>query len=365
MPVSSIEDISLKNVGKLRRILIANNGLAALKFMLSVRKWATDVLLEPRFFAFVALVSDDDMKSNSAFIDHADEIVRVPGGPSKNNYGNVSVIVDAAVLKCVDAVWAGWGHASENPALPEALSRCSPPIEFMGPNASSMRSLGDKIASLLLAQTAAVPTAPWNGSCLKSPNCEISKELFSMSCISSSEEAYENARNIGFPLMIKASEGGGGKGIRRVDSVENVKEAFEAVSSEVAGSPIFMMKCIEGARHLEIQAVCDKYGNVATLLGRDCTLQRRHQKLVEEGPIRIAPPEMCAQLELCAVRLMKLINYQGVGTVEFLYVPSSNQFYFLEVNPRLQVEHPVSELITNVNIPALQLQIASGIPLTE
>lgn len=367
MPVSinTLDNGSLMSVKKLKRILIANNGLAAVKFILSIKKWSTEALLDSTYFTLIALVSDDDMKANSAFIELADEIVEIPGGPSRNNYGNVSLIVNTAVCKRADAVWPGWGHASENPALPETLRALHPPIEFLGPDCSSMKNLGDKIASLLLAQTAGVPTAPWNGSGLKSINGDITNELFSKSCILTSDDAVECANKIGFPLMTKASEGGGGKGIRRVDNLEHVKEAFDAVSSEVPGSPIFMMKCIDNARHLEIQAVCDKHGNVATLLGRDCTLQRRHQKLIEEGPIRIAPPEMCAQLEMCAVRLMKLINYQGVGTVEFLYLPSKMQFYFLEVNPRLQVEHPISELITNTNLPSLQLQIAAGIPLTE
>lgn len=356
-------DGNLEKVCKLKRILIANNGLAAVKFILSIRNWATDVLLDPKYFTFICLVSDDDLQSGSAFVDLADEIVNLPGGPSKNNYGCVDSIVEAAVSRSANAVWAGWGHASENPALPEALGKCSPPIEFMGPDHSSMRSLGDKVASLLLAQAAGVPTAPWNGSDIKSSSGEVSDDVYKKACIHTSEEAIECTTNIGFPLMIKASEGGGGKGIRRVEKLEMVKEAFSAVSSEVQGSPIFIMKCIEGARHLEIQTACDKYGNVATLLGRDCSLQRRHQKLIEEGPVTIAPYEICCQMEICAMRLMKLINYHGVGTVEFLFLPSTSQFYFLEVNPRLQVEHPVTEMITRTNLPSIQLQIAAGVPL--
>jgi acetyl-CoA carboxylase/biotin carboxylase 1 len=173
--------------------------------------------------------------------------------------------------------------------------------------------------------------------------------------------------------MIKASEGGGGKGIRIVKDKSKFNSSFLQVMKEVPGSPIFVMKVIENARHLEVQLLADCHGNAISLFGRDCSVQRRHQKIIEEAPISIAPPEILKAMEQSAVNLAKLVGYTSAGTVEYLYEPATQKYYFLELNPRLQVEHPTTEMVTGVNLPAgfcfflllAQLQIAMGIPLSS
>ena len=297
----------------------------------------------------------------------ADQYVPVPGGSNNNNYANVERIVDIAKRMNVQAVWAGWGHASEHPKLPELLARAN--IAFMGPPHDAMWALGDKIASSIVAQTAKVPTMDWSGSGLVASDwkegeiVKINQTLYQKGCVSDVHEGLAAAQKIGFPVMIKASEGGGGKGIRKSESVEDFPINFRQVQSEVPGSPIFIMKLATCARHLEVQLLADSYGNAIALFGRDCSIQRRHQKIIEEAPCVAADPDIFSEMEKAAVRLAKMVKYVSAGTVEYLYDPEAKKFYFLELNPRLQVEHPCTEMISNVNLPASQLQIAMGIPL--
>jgi biotin carboxylase/biotin carboxyl carrier protein len=264
-------------------------------------------------------------------------------------------------------VWAGWGHASENPKLPELLHKHN--IGFLGPPAQAMWSLGDKIASSIVAQTVNVPTLPWSGSGLKiavtKKNSVISvpSDLYQKGCIQNIQAGLEVAEKIGYPVMIKASEGGGGKGIRKARNSDEFPSLFHQVQAEVPGSPVFIMKLARNARHLEVQVLADEYGNAISLFGRDCSVQRRHQKIIEEAPATIADPEVFVQMEKAAVRLAKKVGYVSAGTVEYLYLEDEKQFYFLELNPRLQVEHPCTEMVANVNLPALQLQVAMGLPL--
>ena len=296
-----------------------------------------------------------------------DVIVDVPGGSNNHNYANVTLIVELARLHVVHAVWAGWGHASENPLLPDMLAQSNPPIEFIGPSGPPMRALGDKIGSTIIAQSAGVPCISWNGENVKAQYDHETGTLplgaFEEACIHSAMEACGAAEKIGFPIMIKASEGGGGKGIRRVDSIDDVLTAYRQVCGEVPGSPIFIMKLASNSRHLEVQLLADQYGNAIALNGRDCSVQRRHQKIIEEGPPVAAPRDVWNEMEKAAVSLAKAVGYTNAGTVEYLYSEIENKFFFLELNPRLQVEHPVTEMITNVNLPAAQLQISMGIPL--
>jgi acetyl-CoA carboxylase / biotin carboxylase 1 len=296
-----------------------------------------------------------------------DVIVDVPGGSNNHNYANVTLIVELARLHGVHAVWAGWGHASENPVLPDTLAKSDPPIKFIGPAGPPMRALGDKIGSTIIAQSAGVPCIAWNGENVKATyNKEtgsLPEQALEDACIANAVEAKEAAERIGFPIMIKASEGGGGKGIRRVDNLDDVANAFRQVCGEVPGSPIFIMKLSSNSRHLEVQLLADEYGDAVALNGRDCSVQRRHQKIIEEGPPVAANPEVWTQMEKAAVSLAKAVHYSNAGTVEYLYSESNAKFYFLELNPRLQVEHPVTEMITRVNLPAAQLQVAMGIPL--
>jgi len=348
----------------IRKILISNNGMAAVKAILSMRRWTFTEFGSEQLITFVAMATPDDLNANAEFIRLADSFVEVPGGKNVNNYANVDLICRIAKEQQVDAVWPGWGHASENPKLPQKLRENG--ITFIGPPSGVMAALGDKIAANILAQTAKVPSIPWSGdglTCELTDEGTIPEDVFNKAMVTSAEEACERAEKIGFPIMVKASEGGGGKGIRKATNMEELKVAFTNVFTEVPGSPIFLMKMVSKARHLEIQIVGDEYGNTLALNGRDCSTQRRFQKIFEEGPPTIAKKEVFHEMERAAMRLTALVGYRGAGTVEYLYSPETDTFCFLELNPRLQVEHPVTESITGVNMPATQLHIAMGIPL--
>ncbi|XP_059407228.1 acetyl-CoA carboxylase 2-like isoform X3 [Carassius carassius] len=352
------------------KVLIANNGIAAVKCMRSIRRWSYEMFRNERIIRFVVMVTPEDLKANAEYIKMADHYVPVPGGPNNNNYANVEMIVDIAKRIPVQAVWAGWGHASENPKLPELLHKSG--ISFLGPSSKAMWALGDKVASSIVAQSAEIPTLPWSGFGLKVEwaeeeqrhGCVISvpPELYVQGCVKDVDEGLASAEKIGYPVAIKASEGGGGKGIRKVDSSEDFPSFFRQVQAEVPGSPIFIMQLAEHARHLEVQILADQYGNAISLFGRDCSIQRRHQKIIEEAPATIVSTSTFEQMERYAVHLAKMVGYVSAGTVEYLFTEDGS-FYFLELNPRLQVEHPCTEMIADVNLPAAQLQIAMGIPL--
>lgn len=350
-------------------VLIANNGIAAVKEIRSVRKWAYETFGNERAIQFTVMATPEDLHANADYIRMADQYVEVPGGTNNNNYANVELIVDVAERMDVHAVWAGWGHASENPRLPESLAASPKKIIFIGPPASAMRSLGDKISSTIVAQHAGVPCIPWSGTGVDAVRIDgdgivtVEDDVYNRGCTFSPDEGLQKAKDIGFPVMIKASEGGGGKGIRKVESETDFIALYNAAANEIPGSPIFIMKLAGDARHLEVQLVADQYGNNISLFGRDCSVQRRHQKIIEEAPVTIAKPPTFQAMERAAVSLGKLVGYVSAGTVEYLYSHAEDRFYFLELNPRLQVEHPTTEMVSGVNLPAAQLQIAMGIPL--
>uniref|UniRef100_A0A3Q3ABR9 acetyl-CoA carboxylase n=1 Tax=Kryptolebias marmoratus TaxID=37003 RepID=A0A3Q3ABR9_KRYMA len=353
----------------IEKVLIANNGIAAVKCMRSIRRWAYEMFRNERAIRFVVMVTPEDLKANAEYIKMADHYVPVPGGTNNNNYANVELILDIAKRIPVQAVWAGWGHASENPKLPELLQKHG--IAFMGPPSQAMWALGDKIASSIVAQTAGIPTLPWSGAGLtvewtannqKKKIINVPQELYECGCIQDVEDGLKAAEKIGYPVMVKASEGGGGKGIRKVNCADDFPNLFRQVQAEVPGSPIFVMQLAKHARHLEVQILADQYGNAISLFGRDCSVQRRHQKIIEEAPATIATSDVFEDMEKCAVKLAKMVGYVSAGTVEYLY-SQDGSFYFLELNPRLQVEHPCTEMVADVNLPAAQLQIAMGIPL--
>ncbi|OAF72148.1 hypothetical protein A3Q56_00089 [Intoshia linei] len=366
----------------IRSILIANNGIAAVKCMRSIRKWAYEVFNNDRYIKFIAMVTPDDLKANADFIRMADHFLPVPGGSNVNNYASIECIVKLAIKANVDAVFAGWGHASENPRLPAMLDANG--IIFIGPHTNAMWSLGDKIASTIIAQSCGVPTLPWSGSDVflsediqndREKHINVPMNIFDKALVKTPEEAVEIARKIKIPVMIKASEGGGGiqnyfdntsvlgKGIRMVNDLGDIPKLFRQVLAECPTSPIFVMKLAENVRHLEIQLLADQYGNVISLFGRDCSVQRRHQKIIEEAPISVASLEIQKKMEIDSIRLAKLVGYVSAGTVEFLYDIKAKKYFFLELNPRLQVEHPCTEMVTLVNLPAAQLHVAMGIPL--
>jgi biotin carboxylase len=355
----------------IEKVLIANNGIGAVKFIRSVRRWSYEMFNNERAITFHAMVTPEDLKANAEYIHLADNFILVPGGTNNHNYANVDLILDLAKRIPVQAVWAGWGHASENPKLPDILHKAN--IAFLGPPASAMWALGDKIASSIVAQTASVPTLPWSGSGLKLDQCpsdvkrgrmaHIPDQLYSEGCVCDARHGMEVAERIGYPVMIKASAGGGGKGIRKARNSEEFPSLFYQVQAEVPGSPVFVMKLAKNARHIEVQIIADEYGNAISLFGRDCSVQRRHQKIIEEAPATsVVDPGVFHEMELAAIRLAKMVGYVSAGTVEYLY-HDNGQFHFLELNPRLQVEHPCTEMVADVNLPALQLQVGMGLPL--
>ncbi|GMM31007.1 acetyl-CoA carboxylase [Martiniozyma asiatica (nom. inval.)] len=369
---SSVKDFVSKHGGHtvIRKVLIANNGIAAVKEIRSVRRWAYEVFGDEKAIQFVAMATPDDLEANAEYIRMADQYVEVPGGTNNNNYANVELIVEIAERVKADAVWAGWGHASENPDLPELLAASPRKVIFIGPPGSAMRSLGDKISSTIVAQHAKVPCIPWSGTGVEKVQLDeatglvsVDEETYAKGCCTGPEDGLAKAKIIGFPVMIKASEGGGGKGIRKVDNEEDFVRLYNQAANEIPGSPIFIMQLAGSARHLEVQLLADQYGTNISLFGRDCSVQRRHQKIIEEAPVTIANNDTFREMEQAAIRLGELVGYVSAGTVEYLYSYADDKFYFLELNPRLQVEHPTTEMVSGVNLPAAQLQIAMGIPM--
>eukprot|EP00834_Sanchytrium_tribonematis_P001027 NODE_22_length_42145_cov_1.310612.p1 type:complete len:2002 gc:universal NODE_22_length_42145_cov_1.310612:25236-19231(-) len=346
----------------IKRILVANNGIAAVKCIRSIRQWTYEQFSEDTV-ELIVMASKDDLEMNAEFIKLADRYVKVPGGRNVDNYANVNLITEIAKAQNCCAVWPGWGHASENPLLPERLEKEN--ILFIGPQASAMKALGDKIGSMILAQSAGVPCIPWNGQGIKVSNLEEIESVYDQASIKNLEECQLWCDKIGYPVMIKASEGGGGKGIRKVSASKFVKDMYFQVLSEVPTSPIFIMKTATEVRHVEVQLLSDCYNDSISIFGRDCSVQRRHQKIIEEAPPLVVPNDIMIKMQDCAVKLARMVSYRSTGTVEYLFDPNSNEFYFLELNPRLQVEHPCSEMISGMNLPACQLQVAMGIPLLK
>lgn len=369
----SVKEYVKETQGKrvIETVLIANNGISAVKAIRSIRSWSYEMFADEHKVRFVVMATPEDLRANAEYIRMAEHVVEVPGGANNNNYANVGLIVETAERYEVDAVWAGWGHASENPLLPDALSNTERQIVFIGPPSQPMRALGDKIGSTIIAQSARVPTIAWNGDGIyvdyKEKNA-IPDEIYQSAQINNGAHCLQECKRIGFPVMIKASEGGGGRGIRKVTEESQVHNAWEAVRGELPGSPVFVMKLAPKSRHLEVQLLADEYGNAIALSGRDCSVQRRHQKIVEEGPVLAPSPAIWGEMMKAATRLAKEVQYVNAGTVEYLFSErpedQENPFFFLELNPRLQVEHPVTEMITHVNLPAAQLQVAMGIPLS-
>nr|XP_027200382.1 acetyl-CoA carboxylase-like [Dermatophagoides pteronyssinus] len=354
---------------KIKRVLIANNGNAAIKFAMSVRQWCLETFNNAHEIELVGLVTPEDENSNAEYISYCDFIERVPGGSNNYNYASIDVIVECANQFHCDAVWPGWGHASENEELPRMLSAESNAI-WIGPTSETMVAVGCKIASTIVAQSLDIPVVPWSGSavkvsCAEDKLAQVTAEHIRRACIRDVEHLYQliDEDVVTFPFMLKAAAGGGGKGIRIVEDREKAANCYHMVSGEVQGSLIFAMNCVTNCRHLEVQILGDEYGLVVPCGARDCTIQRRHQKIIEEGPPVCADSELIEQLMESAAKLCRAVNYYSAGTVEFLFDIEKHEYYFLEVNARLQVEHVVTELMMDANLPVAQLQIAMGLPL--
>jgi acetyl/propionyl-CoA carboxylase alpha subunit/acetyl-CoA carboxylase carboxyltransferase component len=332
------------------RIAIVNRGEPAMRLINAVREWNSEDR-EPQLRTIAVHTAVDQ---HAMFVREADESVLI--GPDDPDYHGPSPYLDYAELEralraCdAEAVWPGWGFVSERAEFVELCDRLG--VTFIGPSANVMRLLGDKIESKLLAARVGVPMAAWSGG----PVADIT-------------EAQAHAEKIGYPLMVKATAGGGGRGIRLVRAPEELAEAFERAGAEAgrtAGdTTVFLERAISGGRHVEVQVVADAAGTAWTLGVRDCSVQRRNQKVIEESSSTALDDEQEKLLRESAAALVREAGYVNAGTVEFLYEPTERLLSFLEVNTRLQVEHPVTEATTGVDIVKLQLHIAAGGLLDE
>ena len=322
----------------LSRLAIVNRGEAAMRCIHAARERNAEG--HPPL-TIIALYTD--VERRAMFVREADEAVLL--GPARTGYLDLGLLERALVEARADAVWVGWGFVSEQPGFVELCERLG--ITFVGPDAATMRRIGDKIASKQLAEQAGVPVAPWSGG-----------------PVPTVAEAEEHAATIGYPLMVKATAGGGGRGIRRVDRPEDLAEAFASARAEATtafGDPtVFLERLIAPARHIEVQVIADGAGAAWAVGVRDCSLQRRHQKVIEESSSPVLDHDQERSVGEAATRLVLSAGYRGAGTVEFLYDPATSSFSFMEVNARLQVEHPVTEMTTGLDLVKLQLHIAGG-----
>lgn len=290
-----------------------------------------------------------DAERRAMFVREADESVCIDrlGVPvtASSPYLDLAVLEAALVAGRAEAAWVGWGFVAERPEFADLCDRLG--VVFIGPAGDVMRRLGDKIAAKQLAEEADVPLAPWSGGAVTTP-----------------EEALAAAESVGYPLMVKAAAGGGGRGIRRVDRAEDLALAVERAGSEAAsafGDPtLFLERVVSGARHVEVQIIADHHGTVWAPGVRDCSMQRRNQKVIEESHSTALSPAQEQRLKDAAIRLAHASGYRNAGTVEFLYQPDEDLLAFLEVNTRLQVEHPVTEVTTGLDLVQLQLHVARG-----
>ena len=315
------------------KVLIANRGEIALRIIRSCRE--LDI-------ATVAVYSTVDKKA--LHVQLADEAVCVGDSLSNKSYLNIPNILAAATSRGVDAIHPGYGFLAENDKFAEMCNDHG--ITFIGPSPNAIRSMGDKSTAKETMERVGVPTVPG------------SKGL-----LSSVEEAYEMAQGIGYPVIIKATAGGGGRGMRLVENKANLEKMFKAAQGEAEAAfgndGLYMEKFIKKPRHVEVQILADRSGNVVHLGERDCSVQRRHQKLLEESPSPAINHSLRKKMGNAAIAAAKSISYEGAGTVEFL-VDDDNNFYFMEMNTRIQVEHPVTEMVTGVDLIAEQIKIAGG-----
>lgn len=314
-----------------QKVLIANRGEIALRIIRTLKEMG---------IKSVAVYSESDR--NSLHVRMADEAVCIGAAPSSLSYLNIDALVTAAKITGADAVHPGYGFLSENADFADAVTRAG--ITFIGPTANAIKMLGVKSTAREIALKAGVPITPGS-------NGLVGKNY------------KEVARKVGFPLMIKATLGGGGKGMRACLKEEDLEHMLKTAQGEARANfgddRVYFEKLILNPRHIEVQVAADNYGNAVAFAERDCSMQRRHQKLVEESPSPFVDEKTRKKLQTAAVKLVKAAKYRGVGTVEFLMAPNK-EFYFMEVNTRLQVEHPVTEEVCGIDLVKLQIQIAQG-----
>jgi acetyl/propionyl-CoA carboxylase alpha subunit/acetyl-CoA carboxylase carboxyltransferase component len=321
------------------RVAIVNRGEAAMRLIHAVRDLSAETGTR---IETVALYTDADR--SATFVREAD--LAYPLGPaSARPYLDLAVLEQALLETKADAAWVGWGFVAEDPAFAELCEKAG--VTFVGPSAEAMRKLGDKIGAKLIAEQAGVPVAPW-----------------SQGAVASLDDALRAGDEIGYPLMLKATAGGGGRGIRMVASAGDLTDAYERTSQEAlrafGSGVVFLERLITGARHVEVQVIADGQGTAWALGVRDCSVQRRNQKIIEESASPVLSPGQAAELKASAERLAVTVGYCGACTVEFLYHPGQKLFAFLEVNTRLQVEHPITEITTGTDLVRLQLHVAAG-----
>ncbi|HWJ67032.1 MAG TPA: biotin carboxylase N-terminal domain-containing protein, partial [Nocardioides sp.] len=330
------------------RIAIVNRGEAAMRLIHAVRDLNArhGRGAQPDQIRTIALHTDVD--AGAAFVREADETYLL-GAAADRPYLDLAVLEDALTRTGADAAWVGWGFVAEDPAFAELCARLG--VTFIGPSADAMRKLGDKIGSKLIAEEVGVPVAPW-----------------SRGGVDTLEEALASAEEIGYPLMLKATAGGGGRGIRKVTTADELADAYQRTRDEAerafGSGVVFLEKLVTDARHVEVQVIADGQGTAWAIGVRDCSVQRRNQKVIEESASPLLEYAQTADLKGSAERLANAVGYAGAGTVEFLYHPGERSFAFLEVNTRLQVEHPITEEVTGTDLVALQIQVARGIPLS-
>ncbi len=321
-----------------KKILIANRGEIALRVMRACRELGIKT---------VAVFSDIDRASLP--VRFADEAYDIGPAPSKESYLVTEKILEVAKKSGVEAIHPGYGFLSENADFSDECRKMG--IQFIGPKGDSMRMLGDKLAGRRTADKAGVPTVPG----LKEP-------------LADAEKAKGHASKFGYPVLLKARAGGGGKGMRKVTKPEEMEAAFRLASSEAASSfkdpALYLEKYVEEPHHVEVQILGDRHGNVVALGERECSVQRRHQKIIEESPSPYITEATRKKLLEAAVVLGKEAGYENAGTMEFL-VDKNQDFYFLEMNARLQVEHPITEQVTNIDLVRAQLRIAAGEKLSD
>ncbi|MEV0585262.1 biotin carboxylase N-terminal domain-containing protein [Nonomuraea sp. NPDC050310] len=321
------------------RVAIVNRGEAAMRLIHAVRDLSGETGTRIETVAFYT-----DADRNATFVREADHAYAL-GPASARPYLDLEVLERALVESGADAAWVGWGFVAEDPAFAELCDKIG--VTFVGPSAEAMRRLGDKIGAKLIAEEVGVPVAPW-----------------SRGEVATLEQALRAGDEIGYPLMLKATAGGGGRGIRMVASREELTDAYERTSQEAlrafGSGVVFLERLVTGARHVEVQVIADSHGTAWALGVRDCSVQRRNQKIIEESASPVLAPEQAAELKAAAERLAVAVGYCGACTVEFLYHPGEKLFAFLEVNTRLQVEHPITEITTGTDLVRLQLHVAAG-----
>ncbi|MEZ4423272.1 MAG: acetyl-CoA carboxylase biotin carboxylase subunit [Gemmatimonadota bacterium] len=320
-----------------RRVLIANRGEIALRVIRACRELGVET---------VAVYSEADRES--LHVRFADEAVCIGPPAARESYLNIPRIIAAAEVTGADAIHPGYGFLAENAEFSEICERSH--LVFIGPNPDQIRAMGDKATARRTVIAEGVPTVPGTEDVISSP-----------------DEAVGLAAEIGFPIMIKASAGGGGKGMRIAHDAQTFPGLVAAAQAEAQaafGDPgVYLEKLVVRPRHVEIQVFGDRFGRIVHLGERDCSIQRRHQKLIEEAPSPALTPELRARMGDAAVRAARSIGYVGAGTVEFL-LDASGEFYFIEMNTRIQVEHPVTEVITGVDLVKEQIRVAAGEPLS-